>query len=75
MKGLRLKNELSVPLVYNDSRYAFLARIVEWLDIWRMLPGKCGKLRTQIFTSLKQACIGVATSFCDEGAIASEEKN
>ena len=57
VKGIRLNDEYSFPLTHNDSRSAFLAKVVEWLDIWKKLPGKYGKLSAQAFNSFRHACI------------------
>ena len=50
-KGLRLRDSLSLPLIYNDSRFLFLSRVAEWLEHWKNLPQKYGKLSPQTFTS------------------------
>ena len=50
-KGLRLKDSLSLPLTYNDSRFLFLSRVTEWLDHWKTIPQKYGKLSPQTFKS------------------------
>ena len=48
---IRLRDDLSLPLTYNDPRFMFLSRIVEWLEHWEHFPGKFGKLTQQTFTS------------------------
>ena len=34
-KGLRLRDSLSLPLTYNDSRFLFLSRVAELLEHWK----------------------------------------
>ena len=45
-KGIRLNDELSHPFVLNDPRLKYLARVIEWLDKWKNLSQKTGKLTT-----------------------------
>ena len=52
-KGIRMNDEFSQQFYYNDVRLAFLAKVVNWLGIWKALPGKDGKLSPQTFTRLK----------------------
>ena len=58
-KGIRLNDELSHPLVNNDSRFQYLGRIVDWLDQWKTFPEKSGKFTTQTFTSLRHSCLAL----------------
>ena len=58
-KGIRLNDELSHPLVNNDSRFQYLRKIVDWLDQWKTFPEKSGKLTTQTFTSLCHSCLAL----------------
>ena len=44
-KHIRLNDELSRPLHYNDARLDFLRLIINWLARWRSREGKHGKLR------------------------------
>ena len=50
-KGLRHRDNLSLPQTYNDSRFLLLSRIADLLEYWRKLPGIYGKLSPQTFTS------------------------
>ena len=50
-KGLRLRDSLSLPLTYNDSRFLFLSRVAQWLEHWKNLPQKYRKLSPQTFNS------------------------
>ena len=59
-KGIRL-NELSHPFVLNDPRLKYVARVIEWLDKWRNLSQKTGKLTTQTFTSFRHSCIAITS--------------
>ena len=52
-KGYRLNDTDSLPLRNNDTRFIFLSRVVEWLDCWKSMPGKHGKLTSQTFTSFR----------------------
>ena len=56
-KGKRLIDDLSLPLIYNDSRFTLLSRIADWVSHWKELPGKYRKLTPQTFTSLHTAVI------------------
>ena len=56
-KGVRLNDTDSQPLRNNDTRFIFLSRVVEWLDFWKSMPGKHGKLTCQTFTSFRHSCI------------------
>ena len=58
-KGIRLNDELSLPLVNNDPRFYYLGRIVDWLDRWKTFPEKTGKLSTQTFTSFRHSCLAL----------------
>ena len=42
-----------------DDRFAFLTKIVFWLDAWRALAPEVGKLTKQTFTSFRHACIAL----------------
>ena len=55
-KGIRLNEPQSNPLVLSDPRFAFLSRVVDWLEKWRELPNKAGKLTPQTFTSFRHSC-------------------
>ena len=48
-KGIRIRDNLKLPLTYNDSRFLFLSRVTEWLDHWKTIPQKYGKLSPQTF--------------------------
>ena len=54
-----LKDEYSNQLVLNDPRFDLCHQIVNWLDVWRSLPGKESKLSPQTFTSFKHTCIAL----------------
>ena len=41
----------------NDKRFQFLSDVVTWLDEWKILPNKHGKLTAQTFTSFRHSCI------------------
>ena len=56
-KGVRLNDTDSQPLRNNDTRFIFLSRVVEWLDFWKSMSGKHGKLTCQTFTSFQHSCI------------------
>ena len=58
-KDLRFKDDFSRQLFQNDERFSFLYRIVYWIDVWKALPGKGGKLSPQTFTSLKHSCLAL----------------
>ena len=58
-KGFRLNDTNSMPLRNNDVRFSFLSKVVEWLDYWKMMPGKLGKLSSQTFTSFRHSCIAL----------------
>ena len=58
-KGIRLNDELSLPLVNNDPRFHYLGRIVDWFDRWKTFPEKTGKLSTQTFTSFRHSCLAL----------------
>ena len=49
-KGFRLNDTNSMSLRNNDVRFSFLSKVVEWLDNWKMMSGKLGKLSSQTFT-------------------------
>ena len=55
-KGIRLKDDLSLPLVNNNPRFCYLDRIVDWLERWKDTQEKKGKLSAQTFTSLRHSC-------------------
>ena len=46
-----------MSLQSNDIRFVFLSDVVKWLDEWRTLPQKHGKLTAQTFTSFRHSCI------------------
>ena len=46
------KDQYYMPLIYSDSRIAFQAKTVDWIDIWRNLTGKYGKLSAQTIITL-----------------------
>ena len=56
-KGLLLKDEFSNPLSYNDTRFSFLKRVIDWLECWKSIPEKNGKLSPQTFTSFRHSCV------------------
>ena len=56
-KHVRLNDQLSTPLTFEDERYVFLTRVVYWLDAWQSLPENGGKLSKQTFTSFKHVCL------------------
>ncbi|KAI6655366.1 hypothetical protein LOD99_2201 [Oopsacas minuta] len=58
-KGILHKDEFSVPLTYNDIRFMFLQRVVDWAECWRVMPDKRGKLSPQTFTSFRHSCIAL----------------
>ena len=58
-KNIRLNDDISEQFYYNDFRFGFLAKIVDWLDKWKSLPGKDGKLSAQTFTSIKHSCLAL----------------
>ena len=47
MKGKRLRDSLPNPLIKNNECFYFLDKVVQWLDTWKLLPGKVGKLTFQ----------------------------
>ena len=55
-KGVRLNDEFSRPLIFQDERFSFLACVVSWLEAWQALPGDKGQLSKQTFTSIKHSC-------------------
>ena len=57
MKGKRLRDSFSNPLINNDERFCFLDKVVQWLDTWKFLPGKVGKLTPQTFSSFRHSCL------------------
>ncbi|KAI6654495.1 hypothetical protein LOD99_891 [Oopsacas minuta] len=58
-KGILHKDEFSVPLTYNDTRFMFLQRVVDWAECWQVMPDKRGKLSPQTFTSFRHSCISL----------------
>ena len=40
-------------------RFGFLAKVVDWLDNWKSLPEKDGKLSAQTFISIKHSCLAL----------------
>ena len=56
-KCLLLKDEFSNPLSYNDTRFSFLKHVIDWLECWRSIPEKNGKLSPQTFTSFRPSCV------------------
>ena len=58
-KDVRFKDEYSKQLVHDDPRFDLCHQIVNWLDVWRSLPGKEGKLSPQTFTSFKHTCLAL----------------
>ena len=56
-KGIRIRDNLSLPLTYNDFRFTFLSRIVDWLEHWKNIPAKFGKLSPQIFASFHHTTV------------------
>ena len=57
-KDILLKDEFSKEFENNDSRFAFLSRVVDWLECWLILDRK-GKLSTETFTSIKLSCLAL----------------
>ena len=43
-KDIRFKNEYSAPLCPNDSRLSFIRKVKVWLNCWKSIPFKFGKL-------------------------------
>ena len=60
-KGIRLNDELSHPFVLNDPRFNYVSRVIDWLEKWKNLPKKTGKLTTQTFTSFRHSCIAITS--------------
>ena len=58
-KNIRLNDDISEQFYYNDVRFGFLAKVVDWLDYWKSLPEKDGKLSAQTFTSMKHSCLAL----------------
>ncbi|KAI6658203.1 Transposable element P transposase [Oopsacas minuta] len=56
-KGILHQDEFSVPLTYNDTRFMFLQRVVDWAECWLVMPDKRGKLSPQIFTNFRHSCM------------------
>ena len=54
-----MNDEFSQQFYYNDVRFAFLSKVVNWFGIWKTLPGEDGKLNPQTFTSLKHSCLAL----------------
>ena len=58
-KDVRFKDEYSKQLVHDDPRFDLCHQIVNWLDVWRSVPGKEGNLSPQTFTSFKHTCLAL----------------
>ena len=58
-KHVRLNDAFSSPFVVNDERFSLLRRVVYWLEAWKSLPGKEGKLSLRTFTSFRHACVAL----------------
>ena len=58
-KNIRLNDDISEQFYYNDFCFGFLAKLVDWLDNWKSLPEKDGKLSAQTFTSIKHSCLAL----------------
>ena len=58
-KDIRLNDEFSKQLGYNDFRFSFLSKAVDWLDCWSSRSEKNGKLSAQTFTSFKHSCMAL----------------
>ena len=41
-KEIRMNVDFSQQFYYNDVRFAFLAKIIDWVGIWKALPGRDG---------------------------------
>ena len=54
-----MNTQESIQLVLNDPRFDLCHRIANWIDAWRSLPGKQGKLGPQTFTSFKHTCLAL----------------
>ena len=67
-KHIRLNDQLSSLLTFNDERFVFLTCIVYWLEAWQSLPEKGGKLSKHTFTSFKYPCFALPeiTNFLTE---------
>ena len=37
MKGKRLRDSFSNPLIKNDERFCFLDKVFQWLETWKLL--------------------------------------
>ena len=46
-KHIRLNDPLSNPIRFNDERFILLTRIVYWLEAWKSLSEKGGKLTSR----------------------------
>ena len=57
MKGNRFRDSFSNPLSKTYERFSFLSNVVQWLDTWKLLPGKVGKLTPQTFSSFRHSCL------------------
>ena len=57
--NIRLNDDISEQFYYNDFRFGSLAKVVDWLDNWKSLPEKDGKLSAQTFTSIKHSCLAL----------------
>ena len=56
-KDMRFKNDYSAPLCQNDSRLSFIRKVVGWLNCWKILPSRFGKLTPQTFKSFTHTCM------------------
>ena len=56
-KGIRPRDNLSLPLTYNDSIFTFLSRIVDWLEHWKNIPAKFGKLSLHTIISFHHTTV------------------
>ena len=57
MMAYRLNDQVSFPLINDDSRFQLISTVVRWLEYWRGLPYNQGKLIAQTFSSFQHSCI------------------
>lgn len=60
-KGIRLNNRLQQPLTNKtlDERKMFLTDFLVWLEQWKTINAKSGKLSPQTFTALRHTTQGI----------------
>ena len=59
MKGKRSRDFYSNPPINYNGRFSFLDKVVQWVDILKLLLGKVGKLTPQILSSFRLSCLAL----------------